>query len=336
MHPSSLRQLPEASSAAAFELQVAEGEEPVVLRAAASHWSSVRAAKSGRDTFTNYLHERDTGHPVYAILGQPEIGGRFGFDRETRGVNYAARQSPLGPVLARFEDAAAGGYAIAIQAAPVRKLLRNWDTENTNPWLPASVDPTMWVSMASRVAPHSDVHDNIAVVVAGSRRFTLYPPEQIDNLYLGPLLSSPGGVPTSSVDIWNPDLDRHPKYARAADSARSSTLYPGDIIYIPALWWHAVESIEALNVLVNFWFGEEQQSDISQADALSHAILAFGQLPPHKRRRWQRYFEHLVFRSAGDPAEHLPDTLSDLLSSPSPEQCDATRQRIARQLMGDQ
>lgn len=324
----------EINDAQTFEQHVSQGMEPVVFRSAASHWSSVGAARESIDTFTAYLRARDTGHPVYAILGQPSIGGRFGFTPDMQAVNYAAREAPLSQVLTRFPEAEAGGFAIAIQAAPVREVLQGWDAENANPWLPASVEPTMWVSMASKVAPHSDIHDNIAVVVAGVRRFTVYPPEQVANLYLGPLLSSPGGVPTSSVDIWDPDLDRHPRYEKAAGSARAATLYPGDIIFIPALWWHAVESLEALNVLVNFWFGEQQQG-LSLPDAMSHAILAFSKLPAPKRQRWQQYFEHLVFRSNGDPAAHLPAGVKDLLSTPSQEQTDSTRQRIARQLLGD-
>jgi hypothetical protein len=281
-----------------------------------------------------WLRERDGGQAVYAILGRPEIEGRFGFDGDTRQVNYAARQSPLTAVLDRFADAAAGGFAIAIQAAPAREVLHHWDEENPNPWLPPSAEPTFWISMASRVAPHSDVHDNVAVVVGGRRRFTLFPPEQIENLYLGPLLASPGGVPTSSVNIWNPDLEAHPRYAAAAASATASTLHPGDAIFIPALWWHAVESLDALNMLVNFWFGEEKQLCASLPDALTYAILAFSALPKHKRERWQVYFQHLVFRLNGDPATHLPEDLEDLLTGLASDKEIALLGSIGRRLLG--
>ena len=33
-------------------------------------------------------------------------------------------------------------------------------------------------------------------------------------------------------------------------------LEPGDAIYIPALWWHAVQATGELNVLVNYWWNE--------------------------------------------------------------------------------
>ncbi|MEL7046268.1 MAG: cupin-like domain-containing protein [Pseudomonadota bacterium] len=331
MHPAPV----ELNSLQAFREHIAEGERPALLRGTARQWASVSAAGAGDETLTNYLRARDTGEPVYAILGRPEIRGSFGYDPDARSVNYAARQSPLSSVLKRFPEAAQGDFAIAIQAAPVRKVFRDWEEENPSLWLPETVAPTMWVSMASCVAPHSDVHDNVAVVVAGSRRFTLYPPEEIVNLYLGPLLSSPGGVPTSSVDIRDPDLQRHPRYADAAARAMRCTLFPGDAIYIPALWWHAVESLETLNVLVNYWFGESEQEALSLPDALAHAILAISTMPREKRRRWRTYFEHLVFRLDSDPAEHLPTDLDDLLTRPNEDQTAGLRRRIATGLHGD-
>jgi hypothetical protein len=333
MTTSALKRITEVDTSSAFEAGIAEGSTPVVLRGAARDWSCVRAATAGRDTLLAWLRDRDRGQAVYAILGRPEIEGRFGFDSDTRQVNYAARQSPLSSVLDRLGDAEAGGFAIAIQAAPAREVLHHWDEENPNPWLPPAAEPTFWISMASRVAPHSDVHDNVAVVVGGRRRFTLFPPEQIANLYLGPLLASPGGVPTSSVNIWNPDLEKHPRYATAAKSATVSTLHPGDAIYIPALWWHAVESLEALNMLVNFWFGEEKQLPVSLPDTLTHAILAFSALPEHKRQRWQQYFRHLVFRLDDDPAKHLPEDLEDLLTGLGSEKEAALLDSIGKRML---
>ena len=46
-------------------------------------------------------------------------------------------------------------------------------------------------------------------MVAGRRRFTLFPPEQVANLYIGPLDLTPAGQPVSLVDQAQPDLVRH-------------------------------------------------------------------------------------------------------------------------------
>ena len=112
-------------------------------------------------------------------------------------------------------------------------------------------------AIAPVVAPHYDINDNLACVAAGSRKFTLFPPDQINNLYLGPTLNTPAGVPISLVDIRDPDLKRFPKYTQALDAGFEATLNAGDAIFIPALWWHGVESLETLNILVNYWWGDE-------------------------------------------------------------------------------
>ncbi|MDQ0840028.1 hypothetical protein QFZ54_003881 [Sphingomonas faeni] len=39
-----------------------------------------------------------------------------------------------------------------------------------------------------------------------------------------------------------PDLDRFPRYALAAETARSAVLAPGGAIYVPTMWWHHVRS----------------------------------------------------------------------------------------------
>jgi hypothetical protein len=322
----------ELAEVQAFREQVAKGTAPAVLRGGAGHWKSVAAGADGADAIERYLRRKDSGTPVYTIVGSPSMQGRFGFSADTRSVNYDARQTPLSSALARFPEAARGGFSVAVQAARARAVLSDWEAENRNTLAPADAEPTVWISMKSSVAPHADVHDNVAVVVAGSRRFTLFPPEHIKNLYLGPLLSSPGGVPTSSVNFREPDRRNHPRFARAERDALAATLMPGDTIFIPALWWHGVESLESFNVLVNFWFGGNRH-DLSPSEAMAHAILAISSLPRHQRARWRRYFEHLVFRLDEDPAEHLPGDLEDLISQPNGEQVGRLLKDIGQKLI---
>ena len=146
------------------------------------------------------------------------------------------------------------------------------------------------------------------------------------------MLSSPGGVPTSSVNIREPDASRHPRYAEAAASAKQATLKPGDAIYIPSLWWHAVESLDTLNLLANYWFSRDEARALSLSDCLSHAMLAISHLPRAQRARWKRYFDHLVFRLDEDPAAHLPGDLEDLLSTPGFDQRETIIRRIVTNL----
>jgi hypothetical protein len=326
------RGIREADNPDDFERVVTGGREPAVLRRAVPDWQLVRAAGEGEDTVTAYLRERDTGLAVYTVVGQPQINGRFGFSDDFAGLNFQARQTPLAGVLPHLDRAIASGTAIAIQAAPALELLRHWREENPMPLLPDSVAPTLWLSTPARVAPHSDIHDNIACVAAGRRRFTLFPPEQIRNLYLGPLLDAPGGVPVTSANLWDPDFERHPRFAEALASASEATLEPGDAIFIPALWWHAVESLAPLNILVNYWWGGTAAQEISPYNALCHAALAISELPAEKRRQWQHYFNALVFRLEEPPGAHLPSHLADLITTPDEQQVANLMAHLARSL----
>ncbi len=81
----------------------------------------------------------------------------------------------------------------------------------------AAQDPlfSVWVGNRTRIAAHQDVPDNIACVAVGHRRFTLFPPEQLRNLYIGPLELTPAGQPVSLVDFAAPDYDRFPALCRS-------------------------------------------------------------------------------------------------------------------------
>jgi hypothetical protein len=51
-------------------------------------------------------------------------------------------------------------------------------------------------------------------------------------------------------------------------------------------------------------------------DALLHALVAIGSLPEDQREVYRAVFDHLVFRSNGDPAAHLPEAVKGVLGPP--------------------
>ena len=195
--------------------------------------------------------------------------------------------------------------------------------------LPPSVAPRIWLGNQLVVQTHFDLSSNIACVAGGRRRFTLFPPEQVANLYVGPIEFNISGPPISMVSLRNPDLARFPRFAEALAASQSAELAPGDAIYIPYGWWHHVEALEPFNVLVNYWWNEARQVG-SPFDSMLHAILTLRDLPPEQRAVWRTLFEHYVFTSGDESMSHLPREQRGMLGPPSPERAQAIRAILAR------
>jgi hypothetical protein len=311
-----------AVSAEKFANEIYPLNEPAVLKGLVSEWPMVRAASLGCEGAAKYISSFDNHTPVYTIVGGPEIEGRFFYSKDLKGVNFQRTQGAITAVLEQLLALRNNPrpHAVSIQAASIIEALPGFEVENVNPLLSDTVHPTLWLGNRAIVAPHYDVHDNIACVVSGKRKFTLYPPEQIANLYVGPTLNAPGGVPISMVDLNEPDLDQFPGYSVAKASALSATLEPGDAIFIPTPWWHAVESLDDLNVLVNYWWGGLESGSLSPSQSLMHSMLTIAKLNKSQRDSWRHFFDYFVFQQNNNPAAHLPEGLNDLITSLTEEQ----------------
>lgn len=86
--------------------------------------------------------------------------------------------------------------------------------------------------------------DNLLIQVTGRKRVVLYSPKDATKLYLN-------GDKSEVLDIDNPDLSRYPKFAEATPF--ECFMEPGDVLFIPAMWFHNVISLQ-FGVAVNvFW-----------------------------------------------------------------------------------
>jgi hypothetical protein len=182
----------------------------------------------------------------------------------------------------------------------------------------------IWIGNAIVTPAHFDESENIACVVAGTRRFTLFPPEQAGNLYIGPLDYAPTPTPISMVDFSAPDLARFPRFTQALEAALVADLAPGDAIYIPALWWHHVQSSAPLSILVNYWWKAAPQPGLpapaaTPMQAMIAAMDALRALPPAQRQAWAALFAHYVFDAGVDPAAHIPAHRHGVLAKVRPE-----------------
>ncbi len=299
---------------------------PAVLRGVAAGWPAVQRARASPEAICAYLLACDSGQPVDALLLPPGEKGRLFDAPGMDGFNFARRRLPVSQVmeqLARYSQFA-DPPSVAVQSAPIEACLPRFGQENRLDGLLGEFDAParIWIGNAIVTPAHFDESDNIACVVAGRRRFTLFPPEQVGNLYIGPLDYAPTPTPISMVDFSAPDLARFPRFARALEAAQVADLGPGDAIYIPPLWWHHVQSSAPLSTLVNYWWKPApQQGDVPQhtpMQALTIAMDALRALPPAQRQAWAALFGHYVFDAGVDPAAHIPAHRHGVLSKVRP------------------
>jgi hypothetical protein len=307
-----------AITPAQFRDDLLPAYRPAVLRGFAASWPAVAAGRQG--AIADYLKAHDAGAPVQAFVGPPEIEGKFFYAPAGRAFNFTRREGRVSAIVDEILANAdrPDAPSVYVGSTPAPQALPGFAEANSNPVLGPAVIPRVWIGGETVVATHYDLSDNIAVCVAGRRRFTLIPPEQTANLYVGPLDFTPAGQPVSMVDLEAPDLSRYPRFAAALETAMVAELEPGDAIYIPALWWHHVRSIGPLNVLVNYWWNDLASAAGSPFEVLVHALMSVRHLPAPQRAAWRAVFEHYVFGDE-DPGAHLPPELKGVLGPLSPQ-----------------
>jgi hypothetical protein len=317
-----------------FREEIAPRHEPAVLRGLVAGWPAVKASGPAIGA-RQYLARFDRGLAISAFLGPPEIGGRFFYGSEPTGFNFRTVDTHLDPLLAELISAEEQGKQLSLYmgSAPAQKILPGFEAENPMPLLRGkAAPPRIWIGSRTRVAAHYDESENVACVVRGRRRFTLFPPDQVANLYAGPLDLTPAGQPISMVDFAAPDFDKYPRFRQALEKARFADLQPGDAIYIPTLWWHHVEALDAFNILVNYWWNDTELDGGSPLHALGHGLLTISHLPQEQREAWRAFFDHYVFKRNGEPAAHIPPDRRGILGKSTPQLRLMMRQFLANVL----
>lgn len=307
--------------------QIRAAGEPAVLKGLAGAWPVVRAADAAA-----YLGAMAAPKPVQFMRAPPGIEGRMHYGATIGTRNFTPEQALLPDFLERLAEERAD--ALALQGLSAHENFPGFAEAHPMPLLPAEVPARLWIGNAAKVAIHHDPSENIAVVAAGHRRFTLFPPEQVGNLYMGPFNPTPAGVQVSMVHLTAPDLDRYPRFAAALEAARAAELAPGDALYIPYQWYHHVEALDAFNLLVNYWWDPAPALPGTPWDAMMHALMTVRGLPADQRRAWQAMFAHYVFLADGDPGAHLPPEARGILGATEPQHLARMREALLAKLRG--
>lgn len=281
---------------------------PAVFRGLVSSWTLVQKSLESAEASANYLREHYEGAPVTAFFSEPGQSGRIFYSDDLAETNFEQRRTRLDFVLDELEShrAEPDGPVIYMGSMATAYCLPGLASSHSLPAGDRDVSTRIWIGNRTRVAAHYDALENIACVCAGRRRFTLFPPHQVKNLYVGPIDFTPAGQAISLVDFASPDFERYPRFADALEDAQTVELGPGDAIYIPAMWWHHVEGLEEFNILINHWWRNVPAFLGAPHDALLHAILNIRDLPDEQRQAWQELFDHYVFENNQDDFDHIP------------------------------
>lgn len=309
---------------------LAKQTTPIVIKDVCMHWPIVEQAKQSDQQALNYLKSLASSSPVRAFSAPAKEQGRYFYNADMSGFNFSQYASNLSALLTMLERAAKNSnpdsYYMGSTACDY--CVPEFTTQNPLIVTEHNCLKSLWVGNHSQIAAHYDNADNLACVAAGSREFILFPPEQVDNLYIGPLEFTPAGQAVSLVDFAEPDLDRFPRFAQALQNALSAKLAPGDGIFIPALWWHQVSAKGEFNVLVNYWWRQAADHLANPFDALLHSMLAIKDLPANHKANWQQLFNHYVFNDDVKLGEHTPDAVKGILG-----EVDELTARKIRQLL---
>lgn len=307
---------------------------PLVIRGLYKDWPVVQRSREGATASLDYLAAMASDESAEYFSAPATLQGRYHYGAGAGGFNFDRAPLPvreaLDRILANAESGERTGY---MGSLPAGIYFPAFAQDNVCPILAPEITPRIWVGNPSTVACHYDRFDNLACVAAGRRRFTLYPPEAIGDLYVGPIDHTLSGQPVSMVG-GDAEGGAFPRFAQAKAQSISVMLEEGDALYLPKLWWHEVEALDPVNILVNYWWDGFSSGPDSPYAAMMLAMIAIAERPERERAAWRAYFDHYVFRPDRHPLAHLPQSRHGVLGPLASGNYARIRTLVMRMLRG--
>ncbi|MDC3402098.1 cupin-like domain-containing protein [Alphaproteobacteria bacterium] len=311
--------------------QLLTASAPFIVRGLIADWPLVQAGLKSGAAARDYLLEHSQDRKFVVSYGPPENQGAVSYNRDMS-VNFVEKKAPLSDIFADIDRSENDPEQplIYMSSIDIDAFFNGFLDMNRIDLGERKCRAGLWLGMRSRVPIHNDFPDNIACVAVGNRRFTLFPPDQFANLYLGPLDYTPAGRSISMVDLSDPDLIKFPKFKQALENSFCVDLAPGDAIHIPSMWWHSVEGLDKFNAMTNFWWRDTPAYLGTPDGALMHAIYSIRDLPEDEKVIWRDLFNHYIFENSEELVSHIPENGRGVLSKISP----TLAQKIRTYLLG--
>ena len=178
-----------------------------------------------------------------------------------------------------------------LETAVLLKQLGHWQELTTN---------LLLVAPRGAVTPaHFDEQQNLFAQICGRKHVRLFRPQEFARMYPFPL-AHPGDrqsqLEIPAVAEGGPRLppanaERFPGFSRTVEY--SATLSEGEVLYIPAYWWHQIESLTD-NVSMTWWF-KCAAADQAEKDSETGRI----RLREHDKAALRRNVERLLGQLVG-------------------------------------
>lgn len=304
--------------------EVYASTQPIILKGLVNNWPLVKAGMESSERAIELLKSCYSGKLASVYFAEPGIT-RFAYNEDLSALNFEIRKADISGMLDEILS------TIDYEFPPIRYIASNiidiyFPTLIEEHSLPFTgryfdehplelADPLkgIWIGNKTLSPCHYDAQSNIACCVVGKRKFTLFPPNQIHNLYPGPLDLTPGGPAITMVDFDNPDFEKYPRYKDAIDHGQIAELEAGDAIFIPCMWWHQVQALSPFNVLINYWWNSFPKIRGQAMNALNLAIMSIRDRPEQEKQAWKHLFDYYVFGDNRRAGEHLPESARNLL-----------------------
>ena len=296
--------------------------QPIIFKKMASQWPIVAAGKQSTEAAMDYLQRFSRGGPLTAYIAPPEVSGRFFYNAEVNGMNFSTAAVKLQEFFSAVQEQrkAKNPSAYYLGSTDVDTYFPGFLTDNSLPLSHSSFEGnkvlySLWLGNKTVAATHFDMTHNLACCCVGRRRFTLFPPHQVENLYPGPLEPTPAGQTVSMVDTENPDFDKYPNYRTAQAAGEVADLEPGDVLFYPAMWWHEVRALDAFNVMMNIWWNPAPAFMDTPMNTILHGLLSLRDRPQAEKDAWRALFDYYVFGDPENAASHIPENARGPLAS---------------------